>query len=106
MKRIYIIVSGTVGSFVISLFGGWDSTLQTLLLFMFMDWFTGGIILPAVFKKSPKSENGALESRAGFKGLCRKGMILFYILIAARLDLLLGTSYIRDAACICKFRLT
>ena len=26
---------------------------------------TGGILLPAVFGKSPKSENGALESRAG-----------------------------------------
>ena len=32
--------------------------LQTLLLFMAIDWFTGGILLPAVFGKSPKSENG------------------------------------------------
>ncbi|MFZ1698904.1 MAG: phage holin family protein [Blautia wexlerae] len=46
-------------------FGGWDKFLQTLLLFMAIDWFTGGILLPAVFGKSPKSENGALESRAG-----------------------------------------
>ncbi len=29
-------------------------------------------LLPGVFGKSPKSENGALESRAGWKGLCRK----------------------------------
>ena len=53
-----------------------------------------------MFGKSPKSENGTLESRAGFKGLCRKGMMLFYVLIAARLDLLLGTDYVRDAVCI------
>ncbi len=56
--------------------------------------------LPAVFGKSPKSENGALESRAGWKGLCRKGMTLLYVLIAARLDALMGTEYLRDAVCI------
>ena len=67
---------------------------------MILDWFTGGIMLPVVFKKSPKSENGTLESRAGFKGLCKKGMVLFYVLIGVRLDFLLGTSYIRDAVCI------
>ena len=100
MKRIYIFLSGIIGGSITVLFGGWDTTLQTLLLFMILDWFTGGIMLPVVFKKSPKSENGTLESRAGFKGLCRKGMVLFYILIGARLDILLGTSYIRDAVCI------
>ena len=100
MKRIYIFLSGIIGGGITVLFGGWDTTLQTLLLFMILDWFTGGIMLPVVFKKSPKSENGTLESRAGFKGLCRKGMVLFYILIGARLDILLGTSYIRDAVCI------
>ena len=100
MKRIYIFLSGIVGGGITILFGGWDTTLQTLLLFMILDWFTGGIMLPVVFKKSPKSENGTLESHAGFKGLCKKGMVLFYVLIGVRLDFLLGTSYIRDAVCI------
>ena len=67
---------------------------------MLMDWVTGGILLPAVFKKSPKSKNGALESRAGWKGLCRKGMMLLIVLVAVRLDLLMGTDYLRDAVCI------
>ena len=67
---------------------------------MVLDWLTGGIILPAVFRKSPKSPNGALESRAGWKGLCRKGMTLLYVLIAARLDMVLGVEYIRNAVCI------
>ena len=58
---------------------------------MVLDWLTGGIILPAVFRKSPKSPNGALESRAGWKGLCRKGMILLYVL---------EVEYIRNAVCI------
>ncbi|MDY4203435.1 MAG: phage holin family protein, partial [Schaedlerella sp.] len=82
MKQIFLSVSGILGSAAAALFGGWDVALQTLILFMAIDWFTGGIILPAIFKKSPKSENGALESRAGWKGLCRKGMTLLFVLIA------------------------
>ena len=62
--------------------------------------FTGGVLLPVVFKKSPKSKSGTLESRAGWKGLCRKGMVLLFVLIAVRLDLLMGTSYLRDTVCI------
>ncbi len=100
MKYKLIIISGLLGSTLSSLFGGWDLALQTLIIFMAVDWFTGGILLPAVFGKSPKSENGMLESRAGWKGLCRKAMTLFYVLIAARLDRLAGTDYLRNAVCI------
>ena len=89
-----------LGSTVAELFGGWDTALKTLLIFMVLGWLTGGIILPAVFRKSPKSPNGALESRAGWKGICRKGMTLLYVLIAARLDMVLGVEYIRNAVCI------
>ena len=47
-----------------------------------------------------KIENGELESKAGFKGLIRKGLVLVVILVACRMDMLLGVNYIRDAACI------
>ena len=57
------------GSALAELFGGWDMALQTLMIFMVVDWISGGILLPAVFRKSPKTPNGALESRAGSKGL-------------------------------------
>lgn len=100
MKYSMITVIGFVGSGLAALLGGWDKSLQTLLLFMMIDWFTGGILLPVIFGKSPKSENGALESRAGWKGLCRKTMTLFYVLIATRLDTLMGTEYLRNAVCI------
>ena len=73
MKYKIFTVLALLGSTVAELFGGWDTALKTLLIFMVLDWLTGGIILPAVFCKSPKSPNGALESRAGWKGLCRKG---------------------------------
>lgn len=61
MKYRIITLIGLAGSTLAVCFGGWDKFLKTLLLFMAIDWFTGGILLPAVFGKSPKSENGALE---------------------------------------------
>lgn len=56
--------------------------------------------LMGIFHRSAKSETGALESRAGWKGLCRKGMTLLIVIIAHRLDLMLGTTVIRDAVVI------
>ena len=100
MKYKIFTVTALTGGVVAELFGEWDKALQTLLIFMVVDWITGGILLPVVFGRSPKSPNGALESRAGWKGLCRKAMILFYVLVAAQLDSLFGIDYVRDAVCI------
>lgn len=100
MTKEYICtLIGAVGSAIASAFGGWDAAFSTLLIFMAIDYMTG-LLVAGVFHASPKSENGALESKAGFKGLVRKGLILVIILVACRLDLLLGVNYIRDAACI------
>lgn len=99
MKTTICTWIGITGSFIAGLFGGWSSGMTTLLICMGIDYMTG-LIIAGVFKQSPKSENGALESRAGFKGLCRKGMVLLFVLIAYRLDLTLGTEYIRDAVVI------
>lgn len=100
MKSIYCTIIAAAGSFLTAQFGVWDAALETLVCFMAIDWITGGVLLPIVFKKSPKSENGTLESRAGWKGLCRKGMMLFFVLIAEKLDQLTQTNYLRDAVCI------
>lgn len=90
---------GVVGGFIASLFGGWDAALTTLIIFMGIDYVTG-LIVAGVFNNSTKSENGALESRAGWKGLCRKGVTLLIVLIACRLDMVIGSSFMRDAAVI------
>ena len=99
MKEGICTMIGMVGSFIAGLFGGWDTGLVTLVIFMGIDYFTG-IIVAGVFHKSRKSETGALESRAGWKGLCRKGTTLLFVLIAYRLDLALSVTYIRDAVII------
>ena len=91
---------GVIGSVIAEVFGGWDAAMITLVTLMIIDYIMG-ILVAAVWHKSPKSESGTLESRAGWKGLCRKGVILLIVLIAARLDILLGTSNIvRNAAII------
>ena len=51
-------------------------------------------------KNSSKTETGALESKAGWKGLCRKGMTLLIILVASQLDKVAGTEVIRNAVII------
>ena len=98
-KQMICTAIGAVGSFIASIFGGWDTALATLLIFMAVDYITG-LLVAGVFHASPKSENGALESKAGFKGLIRKGLVLVVILVACRMDMLVGVNYIRDAACI------
>lgn len=90
---------GIVGSFIASLFGGWDAGLTTLLLFMGID-YASGLIVAGIFHNSKKTESGALESKAGWKGLCRKCMTLLFVLIAYRLDLAIGVDYIRNAVII------
>ncbi|WP_313342480.1 phage holin family protein [Sedimentibacter sp.] len=90
---------GVIGSIIANALGGWDMALRVLVLFMAVDYITG-LIVAGVFKKSGKSEMGALESKAGFKGLCRKGMILGIVFIATQLDLLSGTELIRDTVII------
>ena len=92
-------IVGVIGSIIANALGGWDMALRVLVLFMAVDYITG-LIVAGVFNKSEKSETGALESRAGFKGLCRKGMILGIVFIATHLDLLSGTEMIRDAVII------
>ena len=90
---------GAIGGFIAAMFGGWSDALITLIVFMSVDYITG-LAVAGIFNKSKKSENGALESRAGFKGLCRKGVALLIVLVAVRLDIIMHTSYIKDAVII------
>lgn len=99
MKNAILTGTGIVGGLIASAFGGWSASLTTLLIFMGIDYLTGWTVA-TVFHKSPKTETGGYESRTGFKGLIRKGMILLFVLIGNRLDIAMGTAYIRDAVCI------
>lgn len=98
MKEAICTFLGVIGSFIAGLFGGFDASMVTLLVFMSIDYISGLIV--AAFNKSPKSKSGGLSSSIGLKGLMKKCVVLMLVLVSARLDLTLGTSYIRDAVCI------
>lgn len=99
MKQTICAALGAVGLAVAALFGGWDAGLATLVIFMGLD-YVSGLVVAGVFHKSTKTDTGTLESSTGWKGLCRKVMTLIFVLVAYRLDLVIGTNYIRDAVII------
>lgn len=98
MKENICTLVGVFGGFVAALLGGWDSALATLIIFMVIDFATG--LIAAAMGKSKHSKTGKLSSRAGWVGLAKKFCILLMVVVAVRMDILIGTTYIRDATCI------
>jgi len=96
MKEIVMIVSGFLGGVISYFFGAWDKYLDALIIFMGIDYVTG-LIVAMCFHKSPKSTSGRLLSSAMFRGLCKKGMMLLFVIIGYRLDALVGDHYIKAA---------
>lgn len=71
----------TYGGVTLSwLFGSWDLSLQILLTLVTIDYITG--VLRAIKQKK-------LNSDIGFRGLLRKGGILFVVVLSVLLDRLL-----------------
>ena len=98
MKETFCLIAGVVGGFIATLLGGWDSALATLVVFMGIDFVTG--LVTAVMGKSKHSDSGLLNSKAGWIGLAKKFCILLMVVVGVRIDILLGTTYIRDTVCI------
>lgn len=96
VKNAFFAALSLSGAAVVEAFGGWDGQIQTLLWCMALDYCTG-MLLAGVFKRSMKSADGALNSRAGYRGLCKKGGELAVVLLAARLDEAIGGSFSRTA---------
>ena len=96
IKVIFYGAVTAAGGFLSWLFGGWSTVLAVLLACLALDYVTG-LIVAGIFHKSPKTANGGLESRAGWKGLLRKVATLLMVALAHFVDVLVGTVYIRDA---------
>lgn len=99
MKNYIMNILCCLIAFISGIFGGWNEALTTVVVLMIIDYVTG-LVVAGVFKNSPKTETGALESKASIKGLFRKFFMLVFIFIGHRIDLEFGTEYIRDAICI------
>ena len=99
MKTTILTTTGLVGGAITTLFGGWTTATATLFIFIVIDYFTG-ILNALIFKNSDKTMTGGLSSKVGFKGISKKIMIILFLLVAYRLDLTIGTTYIKDSVCI------
>lgn len=67
-----------LGNQVANIFlGGWDRTLETLIVIMLLDYMTG---VSSAFK------NKVVSSSVGYKGLIKKATIFIVIILAAQID--------------------
>jgi len=99
MKETFCTAFGVIGAALASAFGGWDAAMTALMVCISVDYISGSIVA-LVFHASRKSETGAYNSAYGLKGLCKKGLMLLFVLVAVQIDRLLGSDYVRDAVCI------
>ena len=99
MKQALCTVTGMIGAAAAWAFGGWDTAMVALVMCIAVHCLSGSIIA-LVFHKSTKTETGAYNSAYGLKGLCKKGLMLLFVLVAVQIDRVLGTDYVRNAVCI------
>ena len=88
IQFVFTVVGGWLGYFL----GGYDGLLYALVVFMVVDYITG--VMCAVSDKK-------LSSAVGFKGICRKVLILMLVGIANLLDVeVIGTGAVLRTAVI------
>ena len=95
MKEFWIVIQlvfAAVGGWLGYFLGGYDGLLYALVVFMVVDYITG--VMCAVSDKK-------LSSAVGFKGICRKVLILMLVGIANLLDVqVIGTGAVLRTAVI------
>lgn len=94
-KHIFTFITGLFSTFVIHYLGGWDFALQTLVMFIVIDYITG-MYVAGILHKSPKTKSGGLSSEKGFHGIIKKIMLLVFVAIMYRLDLFFNIDYLRN----------
>lgn len=99
MKQFFCTLAGALGAAASWAFGGWDAAMAALVICISVDYISGSVVA-LVFHRSSKTESGAYNSAYGLKGLCKKGLMLLFVLVAVQIDRILGSDYVRDAVCI------
>lgn len=94
-KTDFCLTIGLISGILTSIFGGWTTGMQTLVILMVIDYITG-LLVAGLFKNSHKTEHGGLKSDVGFKGLVKKFVALMIVAAMYQIDKLLGIDYLRD----------
>ena len=84
MKKLLEFLSA-IGGAIASFFVGMPPLVWILIAVMSIDYVTG--LICGAMGVSEKTENGYLKSHEAFKGLLKKALILFVVLLAALLDM-------------------
>lgn len=89
LENIIKITVGIGGGLASFLWGGWSALLQTLVLFIALDYVLA-VMVAASF--------GKLSSKKGFRGIAKKVTILALVAVAHAIDQVLGDgSLVRDS---------
>ncbi|SHE94680.1 phage holin family protein [Alkalibacter saccharofermentans] len=71
-----------IAAALVRLVGGFDQSMQTLVLFIVIDYVTGVIL--ALYKNN-------LSSEACYRGILKKGIIFFIVILAHHTDMIFET---------------
>ena len=96
IKNAVLCFFAATGSVIANALGGWDSALRVLVAMMIADYVTG-VLVALIWHRSNKTDDGTLSSKAGFKGLCKKGVIILIVWLAVLLDDAMSANYVRTA---------
>lgn len=83
MKKFIEILSA-IGGAIVSFFCNLPPVIWILIAVMTIDYVTG--IITGIMGISVKTETGGLSSKAAFRGLMKKVLIIFAVLLAALVD--------------------
>lgn len=83
MKNLINFITGTLATTLVYFLGGWDIAIQSLLVFIVIDYATG--ICKAIYNKK-------LNSSVGAKGIIKKVGYLLIVAISVILDKIAGNT--------------
>lgn len=96
IKAILLGIPSVIVGIVTTIFGGWNTGLTVYLVFCIIDLVVGTI--NAFLGKSDKTNSGTFNSNISWKGFGKKIITLGLIAFAHWIDVLLGTTVIRDSS--------
>lgn len=83
MKNIISFITGTLATGLVYFLGGWDISLQILIVVVVLDYITG--VCQAIYNKK-------LNSMVGLKGIVKKVGYFIIVAVAVMLDRIAGNT--------------